>query len=147
LEVVTNQIAQKVNPTINIETCSLEELKTWQINVSKKNLEDYFINNPISSSCHGGVTKQYTITKEKQSLLAQMIIVAQLAINNNIPYTPSWNAQGEPCTYDWTLLELQTLAFEIENIVRPKISHQQMVEAQINACITKDDVLAIDITF
>lgn len=140
-------LGSQVNPSIDIDTCTLEELKVWQINLSKKKLEAYLENNPIRSTAHGDAEKTYSITKEKQTLLTQMILVTQLAQQAGEEYQPSWNAQGEPCTYNWTLAELQRLAFEAEAVVRPLVSHQQTMEATINAAETKEAVLDINITF
>lgn len=56
-------------------------------------------------------------------------------------------AQEEPSTYDWTIPELQQLAFEIESVVRPLINHQQIIETQIKAAVTKAEILSIDISF
>jgi translation elongation factor EF-G len=150
---LTNLISQlntkvnELNPSIDVNTCTLDELKNWYINLSKKNLENYFNTSTIESSCHGDVSKQYAISREKQLLLANMILITQMATQAGITYQASWNASGEPCTYDWTIAELQQLAFEIESIVRPKISEQQTIESNIKVCTTKDEILAIDITF
>ncbi len=128
---------------IDTDTCTLEQLKAYMTAKSKDNLESYLAAHPIISKCHGGVEKQYTITKEKQALLTQMIMIAQVAVNAGQTYQPSWNAQGEPCTYDWTLQELQQLAFETEAVVRPLVIHQQTMETEINAAKTKENALAV----
>ncbi|WMJ88850.1 hypothetical protein [Anaerocolumna sp. MB42-C2] len=133
--------------SLDLDTCTIEELKAYQIAKSKENLEAYLENNPVTSKCHGGIKKNYSITKEKQSLLTQMILITQVAIQAGIDYQPSWNAQGEPCTYDWTLAELQQLAFEAEAVVRPLVSKQQTIEAHINTAKTKDDVMIVNIEF
>ncbi|WOO34960.1 hypothetical protein R2R35_14255 [Anaerocolumna sp. AGMB13020] len=132
---------------IDPDTATLEQLKAYQITKSKENLETYLEANPITSKCHGGAEKQYTITKEKQALLTQEMAIVQMAIQAGIEYQPSWNAAGEPCTYDWTLEEIKQLAFEAVTVVKPLISHQQTIEAQINAAQTKKEVLAISIEF
>lgn len=131
-----------LNPDINLDTCSLDELKVYQITKSKKALEIYLEANPITSDCHGGIEKQYSITKEKQALLTQEIAIVQMAIQTGIEYQPSWNAADEPLTYDWTLEELKQLAFEVVTLVKPLVSHQQTIEANINAAQTKEEVLA-----
>lgn len=64
-----------------------------------------------------------------------------------VTFTPSWNASGEVCTYDWTLDELITLAGDIENMVRPLVSTQQTMEAAIMNATSKDEVNAVTITF
>lgn len=132
---------------IDPDTATLEQLKAYRITKSKENLETYLEANPIASTCHVGVEKRYSITKEKQALLTQEIAIVQMAIQADIEYQPSWNAQGEPCTYDWTLEELKQLAFEAVTVVKPLVSHQQTIEAQINAAQTKEEVLAVSIEY
>jgi hypothetical protein len=132
---------------ININTATLEEVKMYQVVKSRKALETYLVTNPILSTCHNPNGAYYAITEDKQRYLTQMIMITQLAIQAGQEYLPSWNATGEPCTYDWTLEQLQQLAFEIESVVRPKITAQQTMEAQINACITKDEVLLVSVIF
>jgi hypothetical protein len=144
---VLNNLKSEINPSIDINTCTLEELKTWQINLSKSNLENYFNSNPITSSCHQNIEKLYSISREKQTLLTQMIMMTQMAAQFGIVYQPSWNSTGEACTYDWTLNELRLLAFEVEQVVRPKVSAQQKMETEINAATTKDEILAIPVYF
>lgn len=146
-DLTVKQLNAQLNPTINKDSCTLTELKAWQINLSKTNLDNFLNTHPIKSKCHGGSEKLYSITKEKQSLLTQMIMIVQAAVNAGQTYQPSWNAQGEPCTYDWTLQELQKLAFEAEAVVRPLVSHQQTMEANINVAETKENVLAVKVEF
>ncbi|WOO35416.1 hypothetical protein R2R35_16640 [Anaerocolumna sp. AGMB13020] len=136
-----------LNPVINLDTCTLDELKVYQIAKSKKALEIYLEANPITSDCHGGIEKKYSITKEKQSLLTQEIAIVQMAIQAGIEYQPSWNAADEPLTYDWTLEELKQLAFEVVTLVKPLVRHQQTIESNINAAQTKEDVLAESIEY
>jgi len=83
------------------------------------------------------------MTQDKQSQLMAVIMMATL----NPEYTPSWNASGEVCTYDWTLDELQLLAAHIEAVVRPLVAKQQKMEVAIKEATTIADVKAIDITF
>jgi len=136
-----------VNPQINYDTCTLEELKEWYINLSKQKLKEYLENNPIFSTCHDPNGAYYSITEEKQQYLSQMIIITQLALQNGIDFQPSWNATGEPCTYDWTLEQLQQLAFEIERTVRPLVTKQQEIESKIQKANSKEEVLRITIEY
>lgn len=62
-------------------------------------------------------------------------------------YQPSWNAAGEPCSYDWTLNELKQLAAEIEAVVRPLISKQQTMEVEIKAATSIEAVKAVNLSF
>lgn len=147
IEKVIIDINNKLNPSINYNTCTIDEIKDWQIDKSKEKLDSYLNNNPIESNCHGGIMKRYSITKEKQALLTQMILVTQLALQKGNNYQPYWNATGETSTYDWTLDELQQLELEIDSFVRPMVNHQQMTEDQIRSAETKEEVLAISIEF
>ena len=70
-----------------------------------------------------------------------------MATTLGISYQPSWNESGKACTYDWTLLELQELSFEITSVVKPLVSKQQALESAINSCDSKDAVAAIEINY
>ena len=131
----------------DIDNMTLDEAKTYTINKSKVILEDYLAANPITSSCHGGEAKKYAITSEKQQYLSMMILMTSMAAEKEISYTPSWNATGESCTYDWKLEELQQLAIEIETVVRPLISKQQHYEKDIKDCTSIDEIKAITISY
>lgn len=113
---------------------------------SKRNLADYLASHTITSECHGEAAA-YSITSEKQSYLSCMIMTAQMAQAAGIDYQPSWNAAGQVCTYDWTLAQLQQLAFEIEAAVRPLVSKQQTMEMQLSASQSLEELENIDITF
>jgi hypothetical protein len=141
---VINLTPTPVDPT----TMELSTLKTYLIDKTKTDLEAYLAANPITSNVHGNTEKQYTCTKEKQSLLTQAIAVAQLhAAAGDISYQPSWNATGEECTYDWTLEELTTLAFQMDTFVHPLVSSQQKMESFINAAADTATLLATDFSF
>lgn len=113
---------------------------------SKQNLADYLAAHTVTSTCHGDAA-EYSITSEKQSYLASMIMTAQMAQAAGIDYQPSWNAAGQVCSYDWTLSQLQQLAFEIESVVRPLVSRQQTMEMKLSAAKTLEELNAVDIAF
>lgn len=121
----------------------LAEVKEQVVAQSKTALEEYLASHPIISTCHGGKEASYSITSEKQQHLASMIMTASVAASAGIAYQPSWNASGEACTYDWTLTELQQLALEMEEVVRPLVSKQQAVEVKIRRTKTLDELLVI----
>ncbi|MCI8372438.1 MAG: DUF2977 domain-containing protein [Lachnospiraceae bacterium] len=125
----------------------LARIKAEMTGKSKQNLKRYLEIYKLSSSCHGGIEKQYSITSEKQQHLANMILTATMAAQAGIPYQPSWNAAGEECTYDWTIGELQQLAMEMEGVVRPLVSKQQRMEVAIQEAHSLEDLESIDISF
>ena len=132
---------------IDYDTCTLEEYKAYRIKESKTKLAEYLADNTITSTCHGGNPGVYAITEEKQNLLTKEILLATMATTLGISYQPSWNESGKACTYDWTLLELQELSFEITSVVKPLVSKQQALESAINSCDSKDAVAAIEINY
>lgn len=144
------QIADRVTalePITDITALSLDDAKRERIIESEKKLAEFLENNPITSTCHGDAPAQYSITAEKQSYLQSMILIATTAASNNIEYTPSWNAVGQPCTYDWTIPQLQQLAMEIESRVRPIVSQQQSIDRDIRSCETMEELVAIQIEY
>lgn len=113
---------------------------------SKNQLSTYLETHPITSTVHG-TEARYSITKDKQNMLTSMILMTQMAKQNGLEYTPSWNATNEPCTYDWTVEQLQALAVQIEATVRPLISLQQTIESNIRKAETVEDAIAANVKF
>lgn len=138
ISAIKDQIGEVDENSLDIDT-----LKKYRVNMSKVNLATYLEENKVTSSAYAGVEAEYSMTQEKQSQLMAVIMMATL--NEN--YVPSWNASGEVCTYDWTLDELQTLAADIEAVVRPLVAKQQTMEVAIMAAETIDSVKEVDITF
>lgn len=136
-----------IEPVTDYTTLSLEDAKKFRIEESKVALATYLDEHPITSTCHGGVSGQYSITSEKQSFLQAMISITMLAEENGVEYQPSWNKVGESCTYDWTLAELQQLAIEIEATVRPLVSHQQAIEKEIIGVKNMNALQAVYISY
>lgn len=125
----------------------LNKMRDARIKQSKENLQAFLNTSAITSTCHKGTAAQYSITSNKQQYLANMILTTTMAEQNGIPYQPSWNASGEPCTYDWTLAELQQLAMEIEAFVRPLILKQQQMEVSIREASSIEELQNIDLSF
>lgn len=125
----------------------LEEQKKEKIRLSKAGLQEYLESHSLISACHNGIEKRYNITTEKQQYLSSVILMAQTAAMNGQEYQPSWNASGEPYTYDWNLEELQQLAGEIEAMVKPLVLRQQCMEVEIKAAQSIEELNIIDITF
>lgn len=139
---------EKYNALLNEQQDEkLAVLKLHMIEKSKKNLEAHLQTSKLTSDCHGGLKKQYSITSEKQQHLASVILTATVAEQSGLSYQPSWNASGEACTNDWTLKELQQLAIQIEEMVRPLVTRQQHMEVSILSAESVEELETIDITF
>lgn len=136
-----------LEPVNDITKLPLDDAKRVRVAESEQKLAEFLEANPITSTCHGGVAAQYSITAEKQRYLQSMILLASTANANGVSYQPSWNAAGQPCTYDWTVEELQQLAMEIETVVRPVVSQQQKIEMEIRNSENMEALQAVNITY
>lgn len=137
----------EMTDTKDISEMSLEEAIAYKIKQSKLALAAFLENATITSSCHKSEEARYSVTSEKQQYLISMITISELAIAAGVEYQPSWNATGEPCSYDWTVDELKQLAFEMESFVRPLVSKQQAIETEIKACTTVEEVINVVISY
>lgn len=149
-EQAVSEVAERVaalEPVADITKLTLEEAKKYRVVESQDKLAAFLESHPITSDCHNGITAIYSITAEKQRYLQAMILIATTAEANGVPYQPSWNTAGEPCTYDWTIPQLQQLAMEIEGVVRPLVSQQQSIERDIMQCTSMDDLVAVNISY
>ena len=127
---------------------SLDELKEYKIMESKDNLDEWLASHPITSTVHDPEGAKYSITLEKQTLLANAITLANIhKMNNDDTYKISWNATGEENTYDWTLDQLQQLFVEIDAVVSPLVDAQQKMENAIKVATSKEDVLKVSLDF
>lgn len=145
-----DEIAEKVavlTATPDPSKMDLNDAIEYLANDSKNQLGTYLENHPITSTVHGGVEAKYSITREKQNMLTSMILMTQMAKQSGLEYTPSWNATNEPCTYDWTVEELQALAVQIESTVRPLISLQQTIESNIRKATTVEEAIAAAVNY
>lgn len=142
-----DNLANYVGYVANPDSLSLADYKNYAINQSKTDLANYLLQHPLQSNVHKNTMKSYAITENKQILLLMELVCAQQAAEFEIPYQPSWNASGEACTYDWTIDELKTLAFQINQVVKPLISYQQTVEEEIINKNSIDEIKALNIDF
>ena len=126
---------------------SMDQYKEKLIGELKDNLAAFLKENPVRSTCHGGVSKFYSATKEKQDLLLIEIKTVEYAMAHNINYAPSWNAYQEEATKDWTLDELYQLLYDIKRYVGPIVEEQQMIENDIRNAQSVEELIRVDITF
>jgi len=125
---------------------ALKKAKLEKITLSNTMLEKHLSENPLFSDCHGGKLGCYTVTKSKQTELANVFLVHSLAKQAGVPDTLMWNESGESCV-EWAEEELTVLALQIKAYVAPVVAHQRHLETQINACITLDDVAKIEVSY
>lgn len=142
-----NHIQEAIAPP-NPDSMSLEELKKFYVEKSKKELEKWLIEHPMTSSVHGGKEAIYSVTAEKQVLLQYAIMVAQMQkAAKNDAYKVCWNASGDLLEDNWTIEELSALALEINEYVRPYVIEQQMKETEIMEAVSIDVVKNVNMSY
>lgn len=127
-----------------------EETLAWakkkKIELSKTKLAEYLEQNPIVSTAHGGVEGTYSVTEEKQQLMALNYSTYQIKKAAGLEAELTWNETGEACEV-WTEAEYDQLIIEIEAYVKPLVSAQQTYEKQIQSATTLKEVDDIEITY
>ncbi|MBE6070067.1 MAG: hypothetical protein E7211_20615 [Clostridium lundense] len=138
---------KKYNPSTKefaepYEETGIVKFKADKVLETKKLLATWLEQHPLESTVHNEEGELYTVTEEKQSLLTQNLMLAQLTQSQ----ITTWNCQGGICE-EWATTKLVQLALEIEAYVRPRIKKQQAYEVQINSCSTVEEVAAIEIEY
>ena len=132
---------QLIQEQINNEK-SLNSLIQLKIIQTKLKLQEYLQSHPLQFKDD----KFYSVTEEKQTLLANAIQVYQMKIQAGIPATLKWNATGEECT-EWAIDDLVELAFSIAEYVEPLVAKQQALEVQIKNATTIKELEGIEINY
>ena len=124
-----------------------ERNKVGKVNQSKILLATYLEEHPLVSDCHGGVEATYTVTSEKQSLMASNYLTYTIAKESGVINPKlTWNAAGCECE-EWTEEEYVILVLQISEYVKPLVSLQQSYEVAINSCTNQEELDAIEISY
>lgn len=124
------------------EDNALSGIQTVRVTETKNALSTYLSAHPYETADG----KLYSVTFEKQSLLANEIATYQLATAAGQEYKLTWNTTGEECV-EMTIEQITALALQIAAYVKPLVSYQQSKEIEIKDCTTVDDVLAVEVDY
>ena len=125
---------------------TLDYSKGQKIEESKTLLAKWLEQHPLESEVHNSDKAFYNVTEEKQSLLNQAVMTAQLKINLGLDPEITWNSTTNVCE-PWTMDELVQLVLQIEAYVKPRIKKQQQYEVAINECNNVEEVEQIEINY
>lgn len=140
------EINEQINPKIDYENCSLEDLKSYKIAESKTDLASYLECHPLVSTCHGNKKGTYTITEEKRNMFTSKFTAHMFLEMKQIEDVMTWNESGQACEV-WTDEECLQLIKEWNAISTALVKKQQDLELEIKACKTKEDVKKIEIVY
>ncbi|MCM1221854.1 MAG: hypothetical protein NC548_46020 [Lachnospiraceae bacterium] len=124
----------------------LDSIKKNKILESKALLAQWLEDNPMKSSCHGGVERTYTVTSEKQAMFTSKYTAHVSLMAAGIPNEMTWNAAGEPCEV-WTDPECLAFIAEMNAYVTAVVSKQQHLEVMIGNCQSVEELNAIKIDY
>lgn len=120
----------------------LEITKAAKIKESKERLAEWLEKHPMTFTDG----KNYTVTEEKQALLNSNLASYERAKAAGIEYPLKWNATGEECS-EWTYEGLVALSLSIAEYVSPKVARQQMIEINIKAAVSYEELKEIVICY
>ena len=141
-KVLVEKLDNQINPTINTETCTIDELKLY---VQKKNsdaLELFLENNPLLYTDE----KYYGVSMVDRNEMTQQFLAYQLkkTISPETADTIKWHSKGSKCT-EMTVTDFATLALAIYDYTEPYYEQMQTIKENIMKAEDKDAVLAIKI--
>ncbi len=131
-----------VNPKIDIETASLDEVKMFVQKGNSKALESFLENNPLLYSDG----KYYGVAECDRNEMTQQYISYMLnkTVNPDTKDIVKWHSKGTKCT-PMLLSDFITLALAISEYTEPYYEEMQNIKESIMNAKTKEDVLAIKI--
>lgn len=143
---VEPEIIKPKEPTEEELQAIFKSNKERKIIESKQLLAEYLELHPLISKCHNNIEAQYSVTAEKQSLMANNYLTYTIAKQSGLDATLTWNATGQECEI-WTEEEFVTLVLQISEYVKPLVALQQSYEVQINKCESQEELDAIEIAY
>lgn len=118
------------------------EIKLEKIAESKAALAEWLETHPYQHTDG----KLYACTEEKQALLNGNLASYERAKAAGIEYPLKWNSTGAECEA-WEYSDLLVLSLSIAGYVAPKVSAQQVIELEIKACATVEELESIVISY
>lgn len=141
-KVIVEQLNQQINPTIDVETCSLDDLKMFVQKKNSDSLEIFLENNPLLYTDG----KYYGVSKVDRDEMSQQYLAYQLnkTINPNAEDIVKWHSKGTKCT-PMSVSNFSTLALAVYAYTEPYYEEMQTIKESIMSASTKDEVLSIKI--
>lgn len=122
------------NPDYN-SGVDINTAKAYKVEESKVKLAEWLNTHPILYTDE----KYYSVTEEKQTLLNSNLASYERAEKLGMIYTLKWNAVGEKCV-EWSYNNLTNLSLTIAAYVGERVSQQQVLETEIQACETFEEL-------
>ena len=146
IEEMVKKLDEKVFPVVDYGKMSIDEFQDVYIQKTKEVLNTYLLLHPLTSSVHGGKLGVYSVTKDKQDLMASNYLTYSLKKQIDPNAVLTWNQSGKECEV-WTEPEFVQLILEVEQYVKPLVSHQQALESKIRSLTDKTEIMKVEIDY
>lgn len=134
------KINQQINPTIDFDICSLQELQKYRQEKNKEAMNDFFRTHPLLHS--DGL--YYGVEDEDRQEMGEEFLGYMLELESNSNAVLEWHSKGTACT-PRTKEEFAAIAIAIRNYTKPYFREMQEAKEAIFSATTKDDVIAVKI--
>lgn len=141
-DLIVAKLNQQINPSINIATCSLDELKMFIQKKNSDSLEAFLEKTPLLYSDG----KHYGVSKIDREEMYQQYSSYELnkTLNPQIEDFVKWHSKGEKCVA-MPLSDFAKIALAVYSYAEPYYETMQEIKETIFTASTKDDLLAIKI--
>lgn len=141
--ILVEKLDDQINPTINVDTCTLDELKAYTQTKNKKAFSNFLYNNPLLWED----SKYYGVTKEDQDEMQADLTVYNLKHSlGHSEWKLKWHDQKKACR-EFTLDEFTSLLNGVIDFVNPYRELQETYKQAIYDSSTKNDVLNLTIEY
>ena len=137
---MVEKLDKQINPTIDINTCTLDELKKYRQSRNKEAMNDFFRNNPMKHT--DGL--YYGVEDEDRTEMAEEYLgyMVEKAVNPDAKL--EWHSKGSACT-ERTEEEFNAISKAVRAYTKPYFNQMQAIKESIFAAKDKDAVMAIKI--
>lgn len=140
---LVEKLDDQINPTIDVNTCTLDELKSYTQNKNKKELSEFLYNNPLLWKD----SKYYGVTKEDQEEMQADLSIYNLQHSlGNSDWKLKWHDQKKT-SREFTMDEYTSLLIGIIDFVNPYRELQETYKQTIFAATTKDAILNLTMEY
>lgn len=141
-KVIVEKLNEQINPTIDVETCSLDDLKMFVQKKNSDSLESFLENNPLLYTDG----KYYGVSKVDRDEMSQQYLAYQLnkVMNSNAEDVVKWHSKGTKCT-PMSVSDFSALALAVYAYTEPYYEKMQEIKEAIMSSQNKDEILSIKI--
>ncbi|RHP45342.1 hypothetical protein [Clostridium sp. AF32-12BH] len=137
---LVDKLDKQINPTIDVDTCTLDELKKYRQAKNKEAMNDFFRNNPMKHT--DGL--YYGVEDEDRSEMTEEYMGYMMEKTSNPKAKLEWHSKGSACT-ERTEEEFGAIAIAVRAYTKPYFNKMQAAKEAIFSAKDKDAVMAVKI--